>query len=85
MSAAQTVGDHIESMAIRENGSASWIGLMLVNERWSISPLMLDLYGGLPGVALFLAYLGAISGETRYTQLAREACAERRYVWCAGW
>ncbi len=33
-----------------------------------------DLYGGLPGVTLFLAYLGAITGEQRYTALAQQAC-----------
>jgi lantibiotic modifying enzyme len=34
---------------------------------------MFDLYGGLPGVTLFLAYLGAITGEQRYTVLAQRA------------
>src|SRR2546422_3576199 len=36
--------------------------------------LTVDLYDGLPGVTLFLAYLGATSGEDRYTELARVAC-----------
>jgi type 2 lantibiotic biosynthesis protein LanM len=40
-------------------------------ENWSLVPLGLDLYNGLPGVALFLAYLGTVSEETRYTALAR--------------
>jgi type 2 lantibiotic biosynthesis protein LanM len=31
----------------------------------------LDLYNGLPGVALFLAYLGDITGESRFTTLAQ--------------
>ena len=38
-----------------------------------VLPLATDLYGGLPGVALFLAYLGAMTGESRYTDLAQAA------------
>jgi type 2 lantibiotic biosynthesis protein LanM len=37
-----------------------------------------DLYDGMPGVALFLAYLGALSGTERYTALAHAACATMR-------
>jgi type 2 lantibiotic biosynthesis protein LanM len=48
--------------------------LTLVNERhWSLVPMGVDLYGGVPGVALFLAYLGEITGEGRYTALAQAA------------
>jgi type 2 lantibiotic biosynthesis protein LanM len=37
-----------------------------------------DLYGGLAGQALFLAYLGAVTEETRYTRMAREASTALR-------
>ncbi len=40
---------------------------------FDLSPLALDLYDGLPGVALFLAYLGDTTGDAKYTTLAREA------------
>ena len=74
--AARTVGDRLESLAIRGDQSASWIGLALEPQgHWSVSPLGIDLYDGLPGVALFLAHLGAMTGERRYTDVAREACA----------
>jgi len=74
--AARTVGDRLESLAIRANGRASWIGLVLEREgQWSVAPLGIDLYDGLLGVTLFLAHLGAMTGELRYTDLAREACA----------
>jgi type 2 lantibiotic biosynthesis protein LanM len=76
LEAARTVADRLEALAIRANGSASWFGLMLENERhWSVAPLTIDLYDGLPGVCLFLAHLAAITREPRYTALAREACA----------
>jgi len=74
--AARRVGERVESVAVRWNKNASWFGLTLADERhWSISTLAEDLYDGLPGITLFLAYLGAISGERRYTDLAQEACA----------
>ena len=69
------VGDELERSAIRFHGGASWVGLSVANQRrWCITTTQLDLYDGLPGIALFLAYLGSISGESRYTVLARETC-----------
>lgn len=71
LAAACTVGDRLEALALRGEQDVSWIGLTLVNDRnWSIVPLGYDLYDGLLGVALFLAYLGAIAAEERYTNLA---------------
>ena len=57
----------------------AWIGLVPAGERgWRLSPLGLDLYDGIPGVALFLAQLGVISGERRYSELAKTAVATMR-------
>jgi len=76
LAAARSLGDRLESLAVRWDQHASWLGLTLTDERhWSVSPLTLDLYNGLAGVGFFLAYLGAITAERRYTQLAQEACA----------
>jgi type 2 lantibiotic biosynthesis protein LanM len=75
LSAARSLGDRLESVTIHSGQDISWVGLTPGSEpTWSISPLMLDLYGGLPGVTLFLAYLGAITGERRFTVLAQQAC-----------
>jgi type 2 lantibiotic biosynthesis protein LanM len=74
LAAARGLGDRLASLAVPSKQGTSWVGLTFEGERrWSISPLMLDLYGGLPGVTLFLAYLGAITGEQRYTVLAQRA------------
>ena len=75
LAAAQRVGDRLEALALRGGeGDAAWLGLSLMHERnWMLMPLAFDLYNGLPGVALFLAYLGRVSGERRHTRLA-EAC-----------
>ncbi len=72
LAAARAVGDRLEVLALRGEGGVTWIGLTVTNDRhWSLAPLGPDLYDGLPGVALFLAYLGTITGEERYTVLAR--------------
>ncbi len=71
---ASRIGDRLERLAIRGGDDATWIGLTSVNERsWSLRPLGVDLYGGVAGVALFLACLGDLTGEERYIALARAA------------
>lgn len=77
--AARSVGDRLETLAQRGERDATWIGLGLTREQhWSLAPLSWDLYGGLPGPALFLAHLGALTGESRYTGLARAALTTLR-------
>jgi lantibiotic modifying enzyme len=41
--------------------------------QWRVESLGPDLYDGLAGIALFLAYLGDTLGENRHTELARVA------------
>lgn len=70
--AAEKVGDRLEKLAIRHDEDASWLGLVCTgNQGWRVAPLGIDLYSGLPGVVLFLAHLGKITGKERYTQLAK--------------
>lgn len=71
---ARAIGDRLEALSIRGSDDASWLGLMQEREReWFVDLLGLDLAGGLPGVALFQAYLGNLTGEERYTALAQKA------------
>jgi type 2 lantibiotic biosynthesis protein LanM len=71
---AQAIGDRLETLALRGESDAAWIGLTLVDDRyWSLSPLGCDFYDGLPGVIFFLAYLGEITRNPRYTFLAHAA------------
>lgn len=80
VSAAQAVGDRLETLALRGQGDASWIGLTLERDRcWSVTSSGLDLDGGLPGMALFLAYLGAITKQEKYTALAQAALATMQH------
>jgi type 2 lantibiotic biosynthesis protein LanM len=72
IAAACAVGDRIATLSCSDEGMVSWLGLHQDGaQSWVFSPMTLDLYGGMPGVALFLAQLGRLSGEERFTQLAR--------------
>jgi len=79
LSTACKVGDRLEELALRGEQDISWIGLTLANEEdWFLAPLGIGLYDGLPGVALFLGYLGKIARESRYTTLAKAALSTVR-------
>jgi type 2 lantibiotic biosynthesis protein LanM len=79
LAAARAVGDRLEALALQSQGYASWLGLTpLEGEHWTLAPLGTDLYGGLPGLALFLGYLGSITQEDRYHALARATLATMR-------
>ncbi|MBD2166735.1 type 2 lantipeptide synthetase LanM [Calothrix membranacea FACHB-236] len=81
LAGACEIGDRLDTLAIRGDKDASWIGLTFKDERqWSLVSLRLDLYDGLPGIILFLAHLGAVTGEQRYTNLAQAALRTMRYL-----
>jgi type 2 lantibiotic biosynthesis protein LanM len=73
LAAATQVGDRLAALALRGDDGASWLGLT-TNERAqsSVAMLDIDLYSGLPGIALFLAQLAARTGATRHRRLAEE-------------
>jgi type 2 lantibiotic biosynthesis protein LanM len=70
--AARKVGDQLNELALRGEKDISWIGLVLATpQEWDLVPVGLDLYDGLPGIALYFAYLGEITGEAHYTAQAQ--------------
>ncbi|MBN81442.1 MAG: type 2 lantipeptide synthetase LanM [Planctomycetaceae bacterium] len=72
--ASERIGQRLCATALRGDDDASWIGLELANDKeWALSTLSLDLYDGMPGVALYLGYLGHLTGKERYTEFARLA------------
>lgn len=72
LTAACTLGDDLCRRAIHGEETAGWPGIFQVSEHeWDVQPARLDLYSGLPGIALFLAYLAKLTGEARYQALAR--------------
>ena len=73
---ARAAGERLAQLALCADGETSWIGVALVKGRhWFVESLDLNLYNGLTGVALFLAYLGAVTGEERWTALAKASTA----------
>lgn len=71
------VADHLAKLAIKTKNKTTLIGLEVSpSDYYYISPLKLDLYNGLPGVCLFLAYLGHITKQGSYTDLARSVLVE---------
>jgi type 2 lantibiotic biosynthesis protein LanM len=73
--AAKIVGDRLDALALKDENGVAWIGLSTSHRGriWTISPLRISLYDGLSGIALFLAYLGKITGEKKYTDLSISA------------
>ncbi|HEX4964737.1 MAG TPA: type 2 lanthipeptide synthetase LanM, partial [Thermoanaerobaculia bacterium] len=72
LAAAVAVGDRLATLALRGAEDATWIGLRSqLGRDWHLRPLGSDLYGGLPGVAVFLSYLAEITGEERHRRLAQ--------------
>ncbi|GHO88284.1 type 2 lanthipeptide synthetase LanM family protein [Dictyobacter formicarum] len=73
---ATAVGKRLEELALQNDEGAYWLGVNLVHEHvWGLFPTGIDAYNGISGIALFLSYLGAITGEEHFTHLARRALA----------
>lgn len=70
---AGAAAGRIGELALRLDGRASWIGMAEITGRgWWLRAVDSDLYSGLPGIALFLAYHGKVAGDERSTRLAEE-------------
>ncbi|WP_405942648.1 type 2 lanthipeptide synthetase LanM family protein [Streptomyces sp. NBC_00207] len=74
MAAARSAGERLAGMALRGDGDAAWWGFSPAGPgQWSITVPGQDLYDGTAGIALFLGYLGGVTGERNHTDLARAA------------
>jgi type 2 lantibiotic biosynthesis protein LanM len=81
IAAAVDAGLRLEALAFRSGDAALWFApdVRADGSRWSLVPAAPDLHMGIPGIALFLAYLGRVSGEQRFTRLARAAAVTLRH------
>lgn len=71
---ASRIADRLRALAFRNaEGLPSWIGLTMIGNHWNLSPLGTDLYAGLPGLILFLAYLDRLKGGGKYRDLIDES------------
>ncbi|MFK4082761.1 type 2 lanthipeptide synthetase LanM family protein [Kribbella sp. NPDC020789] len=74
LAAATDIADEIIAQVIGETGgAANWIGLELLDDNhWAVRPMGAGLTNGYTGTALFLAQVGALTGESKYCELARD-------------
>ncbi len=80
LAAAQTVGNRLSKLAFANKETVGWLGIDTAKEReWNLLAAGEDLYNGTAGIVLFLAYLGMLTGEERYTALARSALPALRH------
>jgi len=82
---AQAVGNRLCKLAIDSEDTTGWLGITPVREReWHIRLTSVDLYSGSSGIALFLGYLGKLTGEDQYTSLAKRALTTVRDLFAEG-
>ncbi|MCB1984397.1 MAG: type 2 lantipeptide synthetase LanM [Burkholderiales bacterium] len=71
---ALAIGQRLKQLAFANKSSCTWLSIGRLNSHdWRIEPCGMDLYNGLPGVTLFLAYLGHVSGDDSFTRLAQSS------------
>jgi type 2 lantibiotic biosynthesis protein LanM len=76
---ASAIADRVTELAQWKQGCASWVGLAFGESYgWHLRPLQTDLYSGLPGIALFLAYAGAMTGRGELRGVAEATLATLR-------
>jgi type 2 lantibiotic biosynthesis protein LanM len=74
LSSARTVAQELIDTAIHGEDDVTWIGLEHFGEgTWDLAPVGVDLYGGLAGISLFLAFAGKILQDDAITSLARKS------------
>ncbi|MBK8989875.1 MAG: type 2 lantipeptide synthetase LanM family protein [Chloroflexi bacterium] len=69
---ANVLGQRIAASAFKEEDHATWVDLYAQEHKWFLEAGNTSLYSGLPGTALFLAHLGRVTGNGRYTTLAQQ-------------
>jgi type 2 lantibiotic biosynthesis protein LanM len=76
---ANGIGQRLDELSFQNDTGAYWLSVGPLDEStWGLFPSGIDLYAGTTGIALFLAYLGAITGEEPHTLLANRALMSLR-------
>lgn len=80
VSAAVEVGLRLEALSFSRGDAVFWLVQKFQDGPYPcvLSPAGPDLYLGLSGIILFLAQLGAVTGDSRFTRLARGATVTLR-------
>lgn len=80
LNAARAAADRLCTLAFGESDVANWMNIEHGTQGWSFQGMKPDLYLGLPGVALALGYVGALTGDEAPTRMARLALAAQRQM-----
>lgn len=81
---ATEIGEYIIQKGItgkNDEVDITWLGIILEGWdelTWSLAPVGVDIYNGNSGIALFLGYLGALTGESHITKAAFQAAVPLR-------
>lgn len=72
---ALALGSRLQALAIRGDRGVNWLGVSFASESQQgtirqLQPAGLTLYDGLPGIILFLSFLGKLTGDVRSLELA---------------
>jgi len=80
LDAAVAIGAQLEATAILGDRDATWLGMDGSRDGAGVELAVLrgGLYDGTGGIALFLGYLGFLTGEHRFTRLAMRAALATR-------
>lgn len=81
LAGAVSVGEYLQSKAIRGPVDACWIGANLEGVEhwyWVLSPIGTNIYDGVGGMALFFGYLAAATDRNDFEALARAALEPAR-------
>ncbi len=85
LNAATDIADYLAQLSFRSDTSATWFTCVPGEKRgWAYRDAGEDLYSGLPGIALFLAYLGAETGNSKYRDLAEDAWRNAMFILQSG-
>lgn len=69
MDGAKAIGDRLLELAVLGEEDIAWLGINLIDEKaWHLQAIGPNFYDGVSGITLFLAYLGKLTGEGKYTQ-----------------
>jgi len=71
---ARRIARRLDALRFGSGAAPWWVGVTSVQgTKWSLAPASVPLSDGLPGIILYLAYLGDRSGDRSLTSLARGA------------
>ncbi|MEP7007372.1 MAG: type 2 lanthipeptide synthetase LanM family protein [Sphingomonas bacterium] len=78
LAVAIAIGDRLLAQAFFVDGHMFWLGRSLIGTRFSAAMVDQDLYGGAPGIGVFLAELARKTGSARFRRAARQCLRTTR-------